>query len=814
VVLAAEIASMKLATNLFLVICALAQVGFGQQSVSGIAQQSDGQPIEYASVRLMQASDSSLVQGALTEANGTFSIKIAEAGRFYITIERLGFEDTSIDPFDLAEGEQKDIGTLSMTAAAAQTDEVQIVADKPPFEQDIDKMVINVATSPTFTGLNALDILSRSPGVRVDEMNDLIALAGSGGVQIYINGKQTRIPTDAVIALLRGTSGSSIEKIEVYTLPPARFDAEGSGGIINIIMRQNPEEGLNGNYSVFLGHGFGEKAGGSINANYRKGKMNLYGGYSIDHSRTRQFFENRRTVRIDGNETFTEMISTRLPIERANNARLGVDFDISDKTTVGLLVSGYDTWWDMDATNALSLKFNGELQDSLSIPNREINHWQHIMGNVNLAQKIGKSSNLNVDLDYLYFIDNNPTDYDNQFFNGDGELINNQELRSTKNTPIDIMVGKFDFSGSIKDKVQYAFGAKHTTSLFTNALGVDSLLNGIWVPSAEFTNTYELEEFINAAYFTADFSVTKKLKTKLGMRYEHTKVNINDLANSDTIRRNFGQFFPTVFLAYELGENKQVQLSYSRRINRPTFNDLAPFYLFWDPFTLFTGNPNLLPTISSRLRLNYNVKQLFVSAGVERVQNAIAGFQPTIVPEKNQQFLGPSNIDRVSVVGGSISYPVKIGKAYTIRTNLDAFYRLIEDDYQGVPQEIDQFGMFTHIQQQLKLPKDWTFEATFMFQSPWQFGINRSKIWAPLSLGIQKRFKNESRISISWDDIFWGRQWRWTSVEPAANLDVSSAWKQEPRVLRISYSHSFGRETVKRARDRQTGSAEEQGRVN
>ena len=579
-------------------------------------------------------------------------------------------------------------------------------------------------------------------------------------------------------------------------------------------MRQNPEEGLNGNYSIFLGYGFGEKAGGSINANLRKGKMNLYGGYSVDHSRTRQFFENRRTIRLDDEEIYTEMISTRLPIERANNARLGIDIDLGEKTTVGLLVSGYDTWWDMDATNTLALKVNGQLQDSLSIPNVEINHWQHIMGNVNLAQKIGKSSNLNVDLDYLYFIDDNPTDYDNRFFDMDGNLVDEQKIRSTKRTPIDIMVGKFDFTGKVKENLQYAFGAKHTTSLFTNALGVDSLLNNAWVPSAEFTNTYELEEYINAAYFTTDFPISKKIKTKLGMRYEHTRISINDLANNDTIKRNFGQFFPTVFLSYDVGEEKQLQLSYSRRINRPTFNDLAPFYLFWDPFTLFTGNPNLLPTTNSRLRLNYNVKQLFISVGAERVKNAIAGFQPTIIPEKNQQFLGPANIDKVTVVGANISLPVKIGKVYSVRSNLDAFYRLIEDDYEGIIQKNDQFGVFAHVQQRAQLPKNWTIELTAMFQSPWQFGINQSKIWAPVNLGIQKRFKNESRLSISWDDIFWTRQWRWRSVEPAANLDVSSAWKQEPRVVRVTYSHSFGRETVKRARQRETGSAEEQGRVN
>ena len=206
---------MKLATNLTLTFFCLFQLLFGQASISGtVVQQSNQAAIEYASVRLMTAADSQLVQGALTDAKGEFLIQSKQAGVYYLTVERLGFEDFSVSAFELHADQSRDLGKLALTEAIAQTDEVEIVADKPPFEQAIDKMIINVATSPTFGGLNALDILSRSPGVRVDEMNNLIALAGSGGAQIYINGKQSRIPIDAVISLLRGTSGSSIEKIE------------------------------------------------------------------------------------------------------------------------------------------------------------------------------------------------------------------------------------------------------------------------------------------------------------------------------------------------------------------------------------------------------------------------------------------------------------------------------------------------------------------------------------------------------------------------------------------------------------------------
>lgn len=806
---------MKNLSFLIMLLMLAARITYGQGNITGIVEQeTTKEAVEFASVRLMNAADSMLVQGALTDEKGTFYFKKIKTGEYFITVEHLGYSDFSTAIFTLKNNETQALETIRLIEAVAEADEVEIVADKPPFEQQIDKMVINVATSPTFAGLSALDILGRSPSVQIDQMNNIINLAGRGAVQIYINGKQSRMPTDAVIAMLRGTAGSSIEKIEVYAVPPARFDAEGSGGIINIIMRQNPEEGFNGNYSLSIGYGYREKLGGSVNANLRKGKMNLFGSYSADHDRSRQFFENRRTIRLDGNTTTTKMLSERFPIERANNARLGLDLNLSDKTTVGVLVSGYDTWWDMDAVNSLSLRINDALKDSLSIPNREINHWQHIMGNINLDQKIGKAGKLNIDLDYLHFFDNNPTDYQNQYFDNRQELIDEDELRSSKKTPIDIFVGKADYSVEVSEKVNFALGAKITRSSFTNALGVENLVNGEWLVNQEFTNTYELDERINAGYVTADFGLGKKIQIKLGLRYEQTLMDIFDFANNDTINRNFGQFFPTVFTSYDLGNEQKIQLSYARRINRPTFNDLAPFYLFWDPFTLFTGNPNLLPSTSNELRLNYNIKQVFISIGAGLDFNNIAGFQPRVNPETNQQFFGPTNIDRAEALGVSISFPLKVGKVLQIRTNVDVVNRTIVDDYEGISQRISQLAASIFQQHQFKLPKDWTFELSGNVYTPWQFGVNRSRTWASINAGIQKRFKNESRLSLNINDIFWTARWRWNSIEPDANLDVFSGWSMEPRIVRLSYTHRFGRKTVKGARDRQTGSAEEQGRVN
>ncbi|MCB0598412.1 MAG: outer membrane beta-barrel protein [Lewinellaceae bacterium] len=470
------------------------------QQIIGSLNDAAGQPIDAANVLLLSPADSSLVRGALTEPDGHFSLENVAQGRYLLSFSILGFETVFINNLTVDEGHPIiDLKTTTLRENSTLLAEVSVVAKRPFLEQKIDRLVINVENSITSAGATALDVLERSPGVVVNRQNNSIALAGKNGVIVMINGRINRMPLEAVVQMLAGMPSANIEKIELITTPPANFDAEGNAGFINIVMKQSNDAGLNGGFSFSGGIGRGSNASAGINFNYRKNKLNLYGDYSFGRQAQEQLFLFDGQVLLDENTLQTDTRSERDPVQRNHNARLGLDWTLSKKTVLGILISGYDNRWSMDAVNNTTISINGTPDTLLRIVNDEINHWQHLGGNLNLQHTFRPDELLTFDLDFLTYDNENPTNYLTSYSGTGGNFLFEERTFSGKVTPIKVSVGKLDYSKRFSDKIKMEVGMKGTSSRFDNDVTVFRIENGVPVNDPALTAEYRLEESIGAA---------------------------------------------------------------------------------------------------------------------------------------------------------------------------------------------------------------------------------------------------------------------------------------------------------------------------
>ena len=266
---------------------------FGQSRIKGIVTDNNKQPIVNANVLLLNSNDSSLVKGVVTKETGVYALENISSGKYLLTASFIGYEPVFSSPIDIVAGtEEKDAGVFTLQKSGTQLAEVSVSAKKPLFEQKVDRMVINVKSSITSAGSNALQVLEKSPGVSVNRQNSSISMNGKSGIIVMINGKRNYMPLSAVFQLLEGMSANNIEKIELITTPPSNMDAEGNAGFINIVMATTDNYGTNGSYTLSAGYGHGAIGSGSINFNHRKEKINLYGDLSVNTNSQDQYIDN------------------------------------------------------------------------------------------------------------------------------------------------------------------------------------------------------------------------------------------------------------------------------------------------------------------------------------------------------------------------------------------------------------------------------------------------------------------------------------------------------------------------------------------
>lgn len=783
--------------------------------LTGSVIDDQGDPLPFANLLLLQPEDSTLVKGVVASETGAFRLEVQSSGSYLLAASMLGYKMSYVSVEVRSETDVLELGTIILAEDIEELAEVEVKARKPLFEQEIDRLVVNVENSVVASGGSALEVLEKSPGVVVNRNSNTLMMSGKGGVVLMIDGKENRMPVEAAIQMLASMPADNVERIELITTPPAQYDAEGDAGYINVILKRNSNYGTNGSFSLTGGYGAREKYGGNIQLNHRSGKLNLYGNYAYNRNLTRQTADNYRQVVFQGTSTENLAFSDRDAEVPSHNARLGADYQLSDRTVLGALVSGYANDFELNAQNDIRILRNGATDNSWDVHNSENNKWKHLMANLNLQHSLGSGQMLAFDVDYLYYYNENPEQYFNRNADALGNLLFEEQIRINRLTPIHMWVSRVNYVAKLGQKINFETGLKGTFADFENDVLLERKTHQDWTADPKFTQLYNLVENVGAAYASMQYQVNDQLDAKLGLRYEYTYSNLGSVEEEDIIDRRYGSLFPTAYLSYRLNENNAVQLSYNRRINRPKFNELAPYVIFLDPNTFISGNVALQPSFTDAVKADYRLKNLLFSFGFSHENNAMATWQPRVNPETNEQVSQPQNLDYLNTFSATISFPLYVSRWWEMQNNAFVMWQESKAFFGEETALFRQKSVRLNTSQSFLLPGQFTLEVAAFYNSPVLFGYMERRSFGEVTLGLQKAFEDGSRLRLSLSDLFRTNTLRFETQVPEQNLNTWMKFDMETRVLRLTYTRSFGNNKVKALRDnRSTGSEEERRRVN
>ncbi len=799
---------------LWLSLCFFSKTLFCQSQIAGKIAENDNQPLGGASVLLLKSADSSLIKGQLSALDGDFRFEEIATGDYFLKVTMLGFEDFQSENFSLAENPGvKTFPVFVLSENSKVINEVQVVAKKPFFEQKIDRLAINVAASGVNAGGNALQVLSRSPGVLVNKQSNSISMSGKFGVIIMINGKISRMPPDAVLTMLEGMSSENIERIELIHTPPASFDAEGNAGIINIVLKQSGDAGLNGNYSVNAGHGKQEKYGGSTNLNFRKKRVNLFGNYSYAFDNNPQVFTNYRGFRDSlGRFVETDGSSDRSSKTPIQNARLGADFQVSKKTVLGVVGTYFKRNWEMLAGSEIDNRINKTTDYRVKMITKEINTWESGTGNLNFSHQFTPQKTLTMDADFVFYKIHNPSSYDIQNLKN-GEEISTFKRQLSKETPIKIGVAKADFTQNFKNGAQFETGLKATRSLFDNDVLVESLLFNKWTAEPEYTSHFKLMENVAAAYASVSFKMDAKTDLKMGLRYEFTETNLGSEDQPNVVDRKYGSFFPSIYVSRKISEVQNLNISFSRRIQRPGFTQLAPYLIFYDPTTVQGGNPSLQPSFVNAMRTDYRFKVFSLTLEYNHESPSIRDV-PFVNFDKNTQITRPENIGKTHTAYGMLNFPWQPAKWWEMQSTVFYAWQLFNVNYEGSKIDVPTRFVGFNNSQTFRLPHKFSFDISAFFITANNSGIVKYNANGTLNFGLQKDLGERwGKLTLNLNDIFQSNNYFWTADQPELNLLVKGSFQQAERVFMLTWANKFGNKKLKDARQRQSGAADEMRRL-
>jgi len=577
---------------------------FGQ-----ILDESSNTPLEFATVSFFSSRDSSLAGGGLTDTEGKFSIEMP-GGRYFAIAEYIGFTPLTI-PITMdreavrAAGGKVDVGVIKLSSDAEMLDEVEVRAEKSETQFSLDKKVFNVGKDLANRGGSAENILDNVPSVAVD-VDGVVTLRGSEGVRILIDGKPSGLAGSGSGSVLKSLPANVIDQVEVITNPSARYEAEGSSGIINIILKKDKRSGFNGALDGSVG--LPEQYGVGANLNYRKGNLNWFLNYSIN-KRTgpgggstyqERYFDNAPTAILD---------QTR-DINRSginNSVRFGLDYFFSDKE----YITGAFSLRKGDDDNLTTVTFNdyeGDLTNLISNSIRTDNEKEEETDmNYNLSYRKefeSRDHRLDVSFQYRDDTEGESSIFFEEIFNTVG-ADDNLNQRSANNEGQEIAIFQVDYKKPLKGKDhKFEAGLRSGLRTIKNSYEVEQLVDSQWESIASLTNDFNYNEDIHAGYVQygkryGAFSM------QLGLRGEYADISTELIQTSEGNERENFRLFPSVFTTYELSEGNALQLSYSSRIRRPRFRSLNPFFTFSDNRNFFTGNPQLTPEFSDSYEVGY-----------------------------------------------------------------------------------------------------------------------------------------------------------------------------------------------------------------
>jgi iron complex outermembrane recepter protein len=770
-----------------------------------------------ATVALTRSSDSTIVKLSITGVDGSLNFEDVPAGNYYFRVTAIGFKKVNSNAFTVdTEHASIMVGSLKLMMDVSQLREVTVQARKPFIEHLDDRTVINVNNSIVSAGSTALEVLSRSPGVLVTG-TDNIVLKGKPGVVVMIDGKPTNLSATDLANMLRSISASSIDKIELITNPSAKFDAAGGAGIINIRLKKDERFGMNGSVNGSFGQGIYDKISSGINMNYRNNKINIFGGYNyldkkdyLDITFNRTFFENGV---LDGGSIQHSFLHRPF---LSHLLKAGLDYSPSKTTTIGFVVTGLYSQNNPNGTDNTDVLDSTATQkvSSFRTTSESFRPKHSYTGNLNFRHDLDTSGQaVTADVNYAHYGNNTHDNYTTDFFNLDGSPSQPGSISSDRNSGgLNIYAVKADYVLPLKGQASLETGFKTSYVKTDNNLVFDRLINNAEVVDSTLSNHFIYTENINALYVNFNKSFAQ-YKLRLGLRAEQTIAKGNQLTTDSSFRDSYIQLFPNLFFSDKLNDQNELNFSFGRRVDRPTYDQLNPFKFFLNPAYFIEGNPFLKPQFTYAGTLTYMLDQkyTFSVAYSNTTKDIILILAPD--PAAPQTIIQQDqNLASFQIYTISLSMPFDPFKWWSSNNSFNAYYYIYRGDLSNTPLNSGKFAFDFNSTNSFIISNSTTAEINAAFTSGNIEGYVYFNHVFQLSAGIaQKVLKGRGILKLSIADPF-----RTDISAGYTNLvNYSDVFKRysDSRYAAISFSYRFGNTKVAPSSNRESGVEEEKRRA-
>jgi len=789
------------------------------KQLSGNIAGPDGKPVSAATVTLIGAKDSAIVKTSISKPDGSFVFGALTANTYILQISVTGYRRYSSEAINIRDSSQVTLPLISLIPVSKTLEAVQITAQKKYIEQKADRTVVNVNALMANNGASALEVLQNTPGVTVDE-NGNISFKGKSSVLVLIDDKPTYLSAASLASYLKSLPSSALDKIELMDNPPARYDAAGNAGVINIRTKKNNIHGLNGSASLGYSQGFYSRTTENLNMNYRVNKMNFFTSLSYNYNR------NYRRLEIDRDyldsaghaKSYLQDISYFRPRQHNVNVKLGADYYLSPKTTWGIVFTGA-IQPNKDQSPVISSVYNAShmLDSIVNSLNTSHNSFYNGAVNINYTHKfdtLGKT--LTFDADYVRDEAGSDQSFLNNAYGSGGGLKSSEMITDDLPSYINIYAAKTDLSLPFKNKTEFDAGLKFSEVNTDNAARYFNVVGNVSTPDYKNTNRFIYKENINAAYINFN-KQWNRFSLQSGLRLENSNGSGHQLGNlyvsDSSFTAHYTNLFPTAYFSYKLDSagNNTVVLSYGRRIGRPNYASLNPFVFFVDKFTYFAGNPYLNPQFTDNYKLAYNYKSLF---SVSVLYNYTSGFQSETIRPSGSTFISTTgNIGSLKSIDFSMNANLKPAKWWTL-----IFYaELYNNTFSGafvngyLNQSVTSFSANTN--SQFQLANGWSAELSGYYQTRRAYGQFIIHPSGALNVGLQKKlWQNKGSLRFNVRDVFHTSS---SSGEITSIPGASSSFHNyfDSRVATLTLTFNFGK-ALNTPGKRQTGSADsEQGRA-
>lgn len=763
------------------------------------------QPIQFATISLYKFKDSSLVTGAVANDKGVYELSSLGYGRYFMKVKFIGYKQIIIDTIAIRpRAPEVTIGTLRLQSNSEQLGEVEVSSEKSTIQLGIDRKIFNVEKSIVSEGGSAADVLQSIPSVSVD-IDGNVSLRGSGNITVLVDGKPSGITGSSRAAILEQIPASSIESIELITNPSAKYDPDGMGGIINIVLKKNKLSGFNG--SVSIGAGTNDKYGSgfninkynaSINLSYRNSRFNSYINYGYRvNTRTHLGISERQNIFPDtsyflNEESFSSNKNT------SNNIKGGIDFYLNPKNTLGFSVlyntgkesgTGFSKYTEADKYENLSASY---VRDETSGDSPKSTDY-----NINYRKIFNKpKQELIVDGTYSMSDGNDVENYSDRDYELKYASKNSTPFKQNTSTEgINSITNiQLDYVQPLKNQMKLELGAKTTLRDIQNDFVSTTYdySNSEFVADTDLNNNFQYNENIFAAYATFS-GMIKTFGYQVGLRGESANTISKLLTTNEKFSSDYLNLFPSVHLSKKFSKEQELQISYSRRVNRPNMRTLNPFKDYADPYNIRYGNPYLKPEYINSYELSYVKywkKSVLTSSIYYRKTDGIIQRYKTVT-DSLVSFTTFVNLNSSTSYGFELISKNDLTKWWNITTSVNVFETKIDGNNVQADLQNNNFSYMLKLLSNMHVWKNLDIQFVANYRGPMATAQGKVEGVFTMDIGAKKEIFRNATLSLNVSDITNSRKMKMKASD--TNFIQTMEHSRESRIVTLTFAYRFGK---------------------